>query len=404
LEPLASSPYLEVQERAVEFLELFRLAKEAIIQQPVPDYTTNTQQDTTFEPPLILTQAIPSLFRGFELNPVAPKAQKKVPLPPTLDLDTPINSNISLLLSSADFDTTTSGKADEEFERFYYQKPVPVQEAASNRIDRAASGSSVGGGSYQSGEGAYLDPETLARRKAERKDKNKDDPFYIGGGSDTNSGRNTPNPLGNETIDIDSIPIMKLDLGGDGLELSKGSIKTSQKRERKKVEIVGDEKGEDLVGSDKSDRESPTISKLKAKKKQRAKGIGLLSEDASKLVGFSIEGGSDDDDDTTGDQESVKKARAEVDRLRGEMQRAAEGIRTQSLQKEQIDSSVVKKKKKKVKSAEGEANEGESVKKKKKKKKDGEMDGSGEKQKKAKKNKESTAVVSGDTNAAGETT
>jgi AP-3 complex subunit delta-1 len=65
-----------VQERAVEYLELLKLASEAW-------HTRSADR-----PSLPLTQAIPNLFVGMELNPVAPGALKKVPIPDDLDLDT----------------------------------------------------------------------------------------------------------------------------------------------------------------------------------------------------------------------------------------------------------------------------------------------------------------------------
>lgn len=62
IEPLAMHPDLEVQERAVEFSELLKLAAEATNGQEAS--SDSVQQDA----PLLLTQALPSLFRGQELN------------------------------------------------------------------------------------------------------------------------------------------------------------------------------------------------------------------------------------------------------------------------------------------------------------------------------------------------
>jgi len=70
-----SSTHLEVQERACTILEIMRLVKE---------------QD--FSPEIV--QELIHLFEG-ELNPVAPKAQRKVPVPEDLDLDTWINEPLS---------------------------------------------------------------------------------------------------------------------------------------------------------------------------------------------------------------------------------------------------------------------------------------------------------------------
>lgn len=72
-EAFASSVDLEVQQRASEFRELL-----AAIEAAVPE---------PFEVPAIATD-LASLFSG-DLNPVAPKAQKRVPIPDGLDLEEP---------------------------------------------------------------------------------------------------------------------------------------------------------------------------------------------------------------------------------------------------------------------------------------------------------------------------
>ncbi|EGX43742.1 hypothetical protein AOL_s00215g478 [Orbilia oligospora ATCC 24927] len=412
LETLSSSPHLEVQERAVGFLEIFRLAKEAIAEQPananrIPDEDEGGIQEE-YDPPLILTQAIPSLFHGFELNPVAPRAQRKVPIPDTLDLETPINSQLAFLLSSADYDAgvgdfdPTAAAADEEFEKFYYQKPVVVVETAAQRIDRAASNASGGDkhgitGSYQSGEDTYLDPDIVARRKAERRERNKDDPFYIG--STGASGITTPNPLGGEHFDIDSIPIMKLDLG-DGVGLIKeGNVGAPVPRV--KVEIAADE-GDGM--DDGEDIEPVGVGSLRIKGK-KGKGKNILNVDSSNLVGFSLE---EPEEDLLAQEEDVAKAKKEVERLRGEIARAAERVRVPTVQpivevppQAQAQPTEVAKKKKKKKVVE-EGDDGEKKKVKKKKKKEGEQ-GTGDQaesipvvKKKKKKRRSSTAEAGGD--------
>lgn len=71
LEALAAHPDLDVQERAIEFLEILRLGDEAM-------------RSETPEVPFLLGSVIPGLFVGLELNPVAVGAQKKVVLPSSL--------------------------------------------------------------------------------------------------------------------------------------------------------------------------------------------------------------------------------------------------------------------------------------------------------------------------------
>jgi AP-3 complex subunit delta-1 len=183
LEPLASHPDLEVQERAVEFAELLRLAAEASAGQEAS--ATANHQDT----PLLLTQAIPSLFAGLELNSVAPGAQRNVPLPIALDLDQPINSRLNELLQAVD--ARVLGEADkDEFEVYYYEQPIAT--CVEPAINRLAVKNDDAAPSYQQASGeSYLDPDIIARRRAERRERNKDDPFYIAG-SDYTSDLSAP--------------------------------------------------------------------------------------------------------------------------------------------------------------------------------------------------------------------
>ena len=74
VEPLTLHPNLDVQERSVEYLDMMRLASEAASNQEA-----DSNDDAYAGPPLFLTQAMPSLFTGAELNPVAPAALRKVP-------------------------------------------------------------------------------------------------------------------------------------------------------------------------------------------------------------------------------------------------------------------------------------------------------------------------------------
>lgn len=185
LEPLNLHPSLEIQERAVEYLDLMRLASEAVSAQQV-----GSDHDGYAEPPLLLTQAIPSLFTGMDLNPVAPDAVRNVAAPEGLDLDAPINSSLDMILRQADYDTEYDSGED-EVRRFYYEKPsmvktVHTKSAASTLEDRSSKSAS-----YQDADrDSLLDPEALERKRAERRERYRDDPYYID--SERNSGTSTP--------------------------------------------------------------------------------------------------------------------------------------------------------------------------------------------------------------------
>lgn len=371
LEPLALHPNLDVQERAVEYLELLKLCSEAASSQAASqdgDYT---------EPPLLLTQAVPSLFSGMELNPVAPGAQRKVPLPDDLDLNTPINEHLEALLMEAEQQGLSNLEPD-EFYSFYTQtvEEYTHVESAADRLDAAARSSEPA--SYQaSADAEGLDPQARARRKAERAERYKDDPFYIGNDdASTSSGKihNIIKTTNGDDLDIDAIPIMDLDLhatGGPGSR-PRTPQASSQRKPRKRFEIVADET---LGGADEQSYASdsgvkrPTLGRALPSRAKKS----LLQVDSSGLGSLSLEESARGTQLDIEQREEEERALREVERLRLEMQRASERI----IAKEE---SVVKRKKKKVKAAVGaeevgvdavqveETGEAAPVRKKKKKK------------------------------------
>lgn len=389
LEPLSTHPNLEVQERAVEYLELMRLAAEA-----ASGTETGAEHGEFTDPPLLLTQAIPALFSGAELNPVAPGAQRKVPVPDDLDLDTPINPNLQTLLSQAELE---GFETDEDDVYAAYTEPIasytgpPTTTSAAERLDVPHKEPA----SYQNAtEEEYLDPDILARRKAERRERYKDDPFYIDPEADKGSGAVTPLGRivreGNVEVDIDSIPIMDLDLENRAHPSSSEDLSRtrSPRRAPRRVEIIGDETlgPEEPSSSSREDIISPRLHSQTRPKKS------LLEVDSSGLGSLSL-----DDDETSGrkltkldierreqEEAEMKKALAEVERLRLEMQRASERLEAKG-------EAVVKKKKKKVRKAEMEGElegnadantapaivEGEAAPAKKKKKKKAKPEGAG---------------------------
>lgn len=377
LEPLVLNPNLEVQERAVEFTELLKLTSEAVYGQPASN--DEFQQD----PPLLLTQAIPSLFTGWELNSVAISAQKNVPLPDGLDLDEPIHPNLINLLAAGD---TIALGADEEdeFEVYYHQKPPPTKVSSSEpAINKLADAPKEVATSYQASEESYLDPDILARRQAERAERNKDDPFYIGAPA-SRTGTSTPihnilQSANGPELDIDAIPIMQLDLGKlEGAALTSPDQPAPRPKPRQKIVVAQDE---NLAGSDgstprnyDSENNSDALTRARAKKLKQS----LLQVDSSNIGSLSLEDSNHTSNGSGYDYERQKREEAEmaqamkeVERLRLEMQRANERI--QVAQGVDVEGTVVRKKKKKTvkPKAEGSAeNGGEpgTVKPKKKKK------------------------------------
>lgn len=351
MEHLSMHPDLEVQERAVEFIELFKLSAEAsVLQQSSSDAVL---QDA----PLLLTQAIPSLFAGLELNSVAAGAQRNVPLSPALDLDQPVNPQLPELLHAAD-DYYSEDPDQDDFEVYYFAAPL---ESAKNlaAADRLVINEDDVRSSYQyEGENSYLDPDIVARRRAERLERNKDDPFYIAG-NDAEASTSLHNIIQNDNgtdMDIDSIPIMQLDLGKTPTVVpalirqhGKGS---SSSRTRQRVKVAADET---LVASDTStprnEESEATLEGLSRSRPLRSKQA-LLLVDSSSIGSYSIEndqrgvsGPKSDTNTRRGEEVEMTKAMQEVESLRLEMQRAKERI--QAAQDVPPEGTIVKKKTKK---------------------------------------------------------
>jgi AP-3 complex subunit delta len=386
-EPFVSHPYLEVQERAVEFTELLKLTAEAVSGQLA------STGDSHADPPLLLTQAIPSLFQGWELNSVAVGAQQNVPLPTLIDLDQPIHSNLEHLLAQADSLMLPAAAEDDEFEMYYHQRPAPTSIGSEPAISRLAERPEEASPSYQQAptEDSYLDADILARRKAERQERNKNDPFYIGtSGSDPGRGTSTPihDILQNQNgpdLDIDAIPIMQLDLEklSSGLPSNPSQQQLSSSlpsrgiaagnrnsrprpTPRQKVLIAADETlGASGTSTPRNASESENNSDF-ASRAKKLKAKSLLQVDSSHLGSLTLEG---EDDESNGvingnggtiskaksnsgieqqlrDEAEMAKAVKEVERLRLEMQRASERIEV--AQGVPVEGNVIARKKKKV--------------------------------------------------------
>jgi AP-3 complex subunit delta-1 len=371
-EPLALHPNLEIQERAVEFVELLKLTAEAASGQEA------STDEAPNDPPLLLTQAIPSLFAGWELNSVAANAQLNVPIPDGLDLDEPIHPNLNGLLSQADIVIIQTDESD-EFEVYYHQRqPATSISSSAPAISRLAEPEEEVVGSYQQQptEDSYLDADIVARRKAERQERNKDDPFYIPNNNVTRTSTPIHNILQNSNgpdLDIDSIPIMQLDLDKvSGPSTPSAPSQRPQPRPRQKIVITADETlaGSETGSMQNYDSENNSDSFTKAKAKARKlKQQSLLQVDSSHIGSFSLEGepsGKFDHERQQREDQEMQQAMKEVERLRLEMQRANERIHV--AQGVDDEGTIVKKKKKKAaKQSEGGAATTEAKPKKKKK-------------------------------------
>ncbi len=375
LEKLSSHPNLEVQERSVEFLELLRLATEAL----------SGQASDHIQAPLLLTSAIPSLFAGVELNPVSTAAQKKVPLPEDLDLDTPINPDLPAILQASQV-VDEDEPGDDVFHAFYYERE-PTQTATSLQPQTTAKLHNTPTESeplsYQS---APDSPATLARRKAERLARARDDPFYIAPSDDADPhiheiiGKTN----GDEEFDVDSIPIIDLQIDSTQTAAAHhhpatepSSQRTTRKKKPvRKFVIAADETldpgaqtppmSQSLSTSNAASHSStPTANaarprSLSPNAQPRAGRAPaptvrptrtLLTVDSSTLENLTLEGGSAETelDILRREAEEAEMARAlrEVERKRLEMQREAERERTTLGEGVDVEGTVIRRKKKK---------------------------------------------------------
>jgi AP-3 complex subunit delta-1 len=367
IEPLAMHPDLEVQERAVEFCELLRLAAEASAGQPAS--TDAEHQDV----PLLLTQAVPSLFSGYELKSVAPGAQYNVPLPAELDLDEPIHPRLNELLQAANA-TSWEESDHDEFETYYHKRPTSTtSEPAISLLSSVAE--AVPPSYQQDSDETYLDADILARRRAERRERNKDDPFYIAG-TDPVSDFKTPmediiRSDNGTAIDIDAIPIMDLNIDRTSPRIPETgrSRKAAPAVARQLIQVAADETIPTSGTSTPRNYDSESALDPSARSRRGKSKNQLLFVDSSSIGALSLETDGSQETQQEHDQqrEDIEMAKAirEVERLRLEMQRANERI--QAAQGVPPEGTVVKKKvKKKKKVALGDAEEGGEKPKKKK--------------------------------------
>ncbi|KGL73772.1 AP-3 complex subunit delta-1, partial [Tinamus guttatus] len=178
LPQFVQSADLEVQERASCILQLIKYIQKLQIKE-VP-----------------VAEEVIALFAG-ELNPVAPKAQKKVPVPEGLDLDAWINEPPS----------------DSESED---EKPKTIFHEEEQRHARHKQ--------------PEIDEEELARRREARKQEQANNPFYI---------KSSPSPQKRyqDTPGVEHIPVVQIDLSVPlkvpGMPMSDQYVKLEEERRHK---------------------------------------------------------------------------------------------------------------------------------------------------------------------------
>ncbi|GAA5831936.1 hypothetical protein JCM3766R1_000162 [Sporobolomyces carnicolor] len=211
----AQSSDVELQERAAELRALLELVRKGLDAPRELAETTETNGgfgngeagDQLAEgggfassrrvPPASL-KMLDSLFFLYELNPVNPKAQSMVVVPEGLDLEATINPLWGTEKDGLDL------SEDEEVDDFGRPLRRRVQEEAASTKKKGSKGTTkTKKGSSRRRE----DPEELERQRIERLERQREDPYYIGGSS-------TPQRYDEDASedDVDSIPIVKLDI------------------------------------------------------------------------------------------------------------------------------------------------------------------------------------------------
>ncbi|KAK9354030.1 adaptin N terminal region-domain-containing protein [Lipomyces doorenjongii] len=335
LEKYSTSMDIEVQERSVEFLELFRLIALAIKERP--------DDNSDLTPPALISQAMPSMFNLWELNPVSAKAQKRIPIPEGLDLDEEFNAPV------------VYSESENEEEALLREQIMKQQQLNSGKnINSAAASTTVNAKSNKSKstrDGASSeseDEEEMERRRQERRRRQAEDPFYIlesdkvasksrkqRQDSSSSELSGPDDPMKNEKLDIDSIPIMKLEIASIAAPVTKKKSKRHRTQpahvEIATEETFGDENAATGVHPDEAAQRRSSARATSHKK-------SILRVDARGLENYDL----DSPDEDEADRQEVEKFKAEILEARKKAAKAAEEeVRATHI--------VVKKKKKKAK-------------------------------------------------------
>ncbi|XP_048107635.1 AP-3 complex subunit delta-1 isoform X4 [Alosa alosa] len=172
------SANLEVQERASCILQLVK-------------YIQKLQQKE-----VEVAEEVTALFAG-ELNPVAPKAQKKVPIPDGLDLDAWIN------------EPPSESESEDEKPKAVFAKEEPKHTRSRH---------------------SEVDEKELARRREARKQEQANNPFYIKASPSSQK-------VYQDTPGVEHIPVVQIDLSVPlkvpGMPLSDQYLKMEEDRRQK---------------------------------------------------------------------------------------------------------------------------------------------------------------------------
>jgi AP-3 complex subunit delta-1 len=291
IDPFRYSENLEVQERSVGFYQLFQNFRLKIqdtqvleSQHDCHNETTESWAITRTPAPFLSLDDLTRLFSDIELNPVGAKAQRKVPLPDGLDLQTS-------LFPKQEYIPWPSHNLDEE------------------EIPRVST------------------PVATERR---RHDRIHDDPFYILGDNRRPHSR-ADTPISGED-DFDSIPIIQFD-GGTNLLAPIAKVR----RKKKTREIVLDDTPVDIAVDEMPENAALSDTEVNSRKENR-KGKSVLSNKQMKGL----------EDIDFGEEERMEREAIEAEHIARQIRAANVSAKTRDVDEGPLVVERLKKKKKKV--------------------------------------------------------
>ncbi|RGB27440.1 adaptin N terminal region-domain-containing protein [Rhizophagus diaphanus] len=219
---------LEVQERAYNTREIFSIIHQNLINE---ENDLKENDYSSQKAPAIITELSP-LFFFFELNPVAPKAQKKVPVPEGLDLDAWINEPLP---------ESENNESEEEEESYGYGYGQTFG-GSGDLIFSDGNGATVGRrrrrkNGRKNGYESEDNEEIREKRRNERRERIKNDPYYINVDDKSPLKRSRSDGLSSrktEEIDVDSIPVVRLTMDDFDFKSKRYSGKSRKSKGSKK--------------------------------------------------------------------------------------------------------------------------------------------------------------------------
>ncbi|XP_012878276.1 PREDICTED: AP-3 complex subunit delta-1 isoform X1 [Dipodomys ordii] len=292
LPQFVQSADLEVQERASCILQLVKHVQK-LQAKGVP-----------------VAEEVSALFAG-ELNPVAPKAQKKVPVPEGLDLDAWINEPPSD--SESEDEKPKAIFHDEEQRHVRHRQPE-------------------------------VDEEELARRREARKLEQANNPFYI---------KSSPSPQKRyqDAPGVEHIPVVQIDLSVPlkvpGMPMSDQYVKLEEERrhrqrlekdKKKRKKKEKEKKGEDLDFW--LSTTPPPATTVPAPSTEEI-GVHAVTTPKDECEGSKREEPEDEDDDVEHDQERKSSRHKKKKHKKEKEERSKDKKKTKKKQSEREEATAV---------------------------------------------------------------